>query len=308
MNPTAPETLRIISLALSDLPAARQLLLPGIEASRADEVLLGPGAMVWGAYRGQRLVGGMRIQLQSGKSVTFSPPKLIAGEPHGTSEQLLLQALNALPTADVRVAQTLLEKENPAQHELFQRAEFRHVSNLLYLVSVAGSFPKAPPAPQLQFIPYDPNLEPQNRDLYGRLARVVEQTYQSSLDCPALDGVRDIDDVLAGYRTCDTSSASSNPTAPWFIVQESQADIGCLILTADPHTPQWELTYMGVAADARGHGYGLAITRHAQWLAQEANCRRLVLAVDSKNLPAIASYLAAGFVIWDERCVFVRVF
>ena len=95
------------------------------------------------------------------------------------------------------------------QAELFEEAGFRPVSNLLYLVSVAGSFPKAPPAPQLQFIPCDSNRLLQDRALHARLVRVVEQTYQSSLDCPALDGVRDIDDVIESTGGCRVVHCSS---------------------------------------------------------------------------------------------------
>ena len=88
--------------------------------------------------------------------------------------------------------------------------------------------------------------------------------------------------------------------------KEDGRDIGCLILTDHPAEDQWELIYQGVLPEARGRGFGLEITRHAQWLTSQAGRSRLVLAVDAGNSPAIAAYASAGFQQWDRRYVFVK--
>ena len=67
-----------------------------------------------------------------------------------------------------------------------------------------------------------------------------------------------------------------------------------------------ELVYMGLVPDARGNGWGRAMVRHAQWLARRRDRSQLVLAVDQKNLPALAMYEAASFVGWDNRSVWMR--
>ena len=41
--------------------------------------------------------------------------------------------------------------------------------------------------------------------------------------------------------------------------------------------------------------------------ARQAERKRLVLAVDAANEPALRMYAAAGFQAWDRRSVFVRV-
>ena len=56
----------------------------------------------------------------------------------------------------------------------------------------------------------------------------------------------------------------------------------------------------------REKGFGLTMTRHAQWLTGQADRARLVLAVDAENRPAIAAYTAAGFHQWDRRYVYVK--
>jgi ribosomal protein S18 acetylase RimI-like enzyme len=66
------------------------------------------------------------------------------------------------------------------------------------------------------------------------------------------------------------------------------------------------LVYLGVIPAARGHGYGLALTRHALWLARQFRRQRVVLAVDAANAPAISVYEAAGFFGFDQRLVIIK--
>ena len=69
-----------------------------------------------------------------------------------------------------------------------------------------------------------------------------------------------------------------------------------------------ELIYMGVAPSARGHAWGVDITRHGQWLARQAGRRRMVVAVDTANEPALRMYATAGFQGWERRSVYVKAF
>jgi ribosomal protein S18 acetylase RimI-like enzyme len=132
---------------------------------------------------------------------------------------------------------------------------------------------------------------------------VLERTYEGTLDCPRLNGVRAAEDVLATYR-----SAGCFDPATWFLVRSQGKDIGCLLLTDYPQDEQWELTYVGLLKSVRGRGLGRQLVRHAQWLSQQAGRRRLVLSVDAANAPAIGLYASEGFVAWDRRAVYLRLF
>jgi ribosomal protein S18 acetylase RimI-like enzyme len=134
-----------------------------------------------------------------------------------------------------------------------------------------------------------------------RLARIVARTYQDSLDCPQASGMRRIGDILAGY-----ASTSASGTAHWFLLVYDQQDVGCLLLADHAPDEQWELVYVGLVPEMRGRGWGVEVTRQAQWLAKLAGRKRLVLAVDAQNAPAIAAYSQCGFTAWDRRSVFVR--
>jgi hypothetical protein len=110
-------------------------------------------------------------------------------------------------------------------------------------------------------------------------------------------------DVLDGYRKIGTFDANR-----WLIVRHADSDVGCLLLTDHEDAGQWELIYMGLVPETRGKGWGLEVTRHAQWMCREAGRKRLVLAVDASNGPALEQYASAGFMSWDRRSVFLRIF
>jgi hypothetical protein len=161
-------------------------------------------------------------------------------------------------------------------------------------------------------------FEPSTLQNRARLADVVEQTYEETRDCPSLGNMRNIEDVLTGYR----STGVFDPTR-WLIVRDADRDVGCLLLNEHPgqgHPGQehpgpegatpghLELVYMGVVPAARGNGWGVHITRQAQWITRLAGLERLVLAVDAANRPALDMYSRCGFDAWDRRSVYLRFF
>jgi ribosomal protein S18 acetylase RimI-like enzyme len=195
---------------------------------------------------------------------------------------------------DLVLIQALLLTDAGREADLLRTAGFSSPADLLYMVSLADDFPGSPLQSNLVFSSVAETGP-------ARLANVIHRTYQATLDCPSLNSVRSIDDVLAGYR-----AVGRYRPALWLVVQDGKRDVGCVLL-AD-HSPQriWEIVYLGVVPEARGKGLGLEITRYAQWLAGRESAQRMVLAVDAGNEPAIAVYATAGFVSWDRRSVFVR--
>jgi ribosomal protein S18 acetylase RimI-like enzyme len=304
MNRSASPPLHIRRASPDDRVAALELVFGHLSPDNRDqhvaqamsEAEQQPDAVLWAGYRGERLVAAMLAQVQAGRTAFVSPPRLTRDEPLETVRDLAARLMDDLVSHGVQLAQALLDTDHGEDAERLAEIRFRHVANLLYLVSLAGSFPTSPPKDGLEFAPY-------SLAEHDRLAAVVQRTYEASLDCPEIEKARSLEDVLAGYR----ATGVFDP-ARWLIATHQGVDIGCVLLTDHPKSKQWELIYMGVVREARGRGWGVALARHAQWLARQAGRERLVLAVDAANAPAIDVYAAAGFVAWDHRSVFLRSF
>jgi len=248
------------------------------------------------ARRGESLVGAVFSQLQAGKTAVVWPPRIVAGEPPETAHRLLAQSAAWLAGQGVRIAHALLERVDRFDDAVLRGAGFSPLATLLYLVSLEGEFPVSRPSGPLEFEPYHPGN-------HHRLAAIIQATYEHSLDCPSLDGIRKVEDVLAGYR-----ATGSFAPCRWLIARHADRDVGCLILADHPEEENWELVYFGLVTTARGHGWGKQIVQYAQWLTRQAGRARLVAAVDAANRPALDIYTAAGFRAWDRRHVYVRVF
>ena len=288
-----------LALVFGDLPPEQRAEhVAGLLSQSRDGTL--PLGGLLDACRDGRQVAALWAHLQPGKTAVLWPPRLVEGEGEPTAERLLNAAVEYFRRHDVCMAQSLLCTDTGADADRLRSAGFSHLSDLLYMVCPLDTFPTSDPR-EMAATSYEVELYDEAK--HERLTRIVERTYEQTLDCPDLNGVRDMDDVLAGYR----ATGRFDP-ARWFIVRCEGRDAGCLLLTDHPSDEQWELIYMGVVPEQRGRGLGIELARYAQWLARAAGAQRLILAVDAANEPAIAAYGTAGFSAWDRRSVFMRRF
>ena len=278
MNRAAPEPLRIdrstsveraeaLSLALAEPTSVAEKQ----QVAQWTEAMESSAGTLWVGYRGKKLVVAMLAQIQPGRTATVLPPRVVAGESPEAAGKLLAAVVSELARLGIQVVQALLETDSGLEAQALCKSGFAHASDLLYLVSLPGEFPTSLPEDGLEFVPCEDAW-------HDRLASVVARTYEGSLDCPQLDRVREIDDVLAGYR-----AIGEFDPARWLFVRKEATDVGCLLLADHPSSNAWELVYLGVVATMRGRGYGVAIARFAQWLTGRAGRERLFTAVDAEN-------------------------
>ncbi|MBW3596387.1 MAG: GNAT family N-acetyltransferase [Planctomycetes bacterium] len=286
---------------------------------------------LWGAYRGETLVGAVWGEALAGRTAVAHPPQLKTGERRETalalsaaledyfqSRGVLLYQVQLAQTAakdrqflrqlakagmfDETLVETIISNGEgntltPASLSrdaaLMTAAGMEHVGDLLYLACGPSAVPKHAP----RGVEFQTYRDSDRR----RLGAIIERTYQGSLDLPELDGLRSVDDVIDGYRDTGAYRAGF-----WRIVRSAGEDIGCLLLTEHPPHRQWEIVYMGLSPESRGNGWGTAIARFAQHLVFRAGGDRLLLAVDARNRPALKTYLRAGFEWWRQRAVFLK--
>jgi ribosomal protein S18 acetylase RimI-like enzyme len=297
-----PPELRVeaLSLVLVDLAPAQRREIGGglLRECEANDAAAG-GLFV--ALRGDELCGAAWAQFQPGNTAVFWPPRLDLGETlDPTAPRLAAAALAALDAAGVTMTQVLLPAPDAPDAELLESVGFRYLTDLVYLTCEQHRFPAEAPSGDLRFEQYDES----QRD---RLIRIVERTYEETLDCPDLGGQRNMGDVLAGYRATGVYRPAN-----WFFIcavdadRRQEEDVGALLLAEHPGSRHIELIYMGLAKSARGRGWGKQIVRQAQWIARVCGAERIVSAVDAANVPGMAVYRDAQFTEWDRRSVFLR--
>ena len=253
--------------------------------------------------QGDSAFAGLLLATDAGEIIAATWAQLNAGQtavvwlPDQTSSAALglMEALAGFLEANqITLAQLLVGASGVVSAELLAAGEFQMLAKLAYLAADCCFFPTEQPTSQLQFQP-DAGSDPH------RLGELLLRTYEGSQDCPQLNGVRNTEDTLEGYR-------EQGEFAPerWFFVQHEQQDVGALILTAHTDAGNWELVYMGLVPEARGNGFGQQILNFALWQAGLGGAERLVLAVDEANQYAREMYERAGFVAWDYRTVYAR--
>jgi mycothiol synthase len=291
---SAADRQKAMEIVFSHLPADQrreqiEALTPPSSDVKSKEILVG-------AFRGGNLVGAGLAQCQPGRTVQVWLPRSADDELPETAVKILQTLRGSLEDSGTVLAQMILESVLPREEELIRRGGFDYLAELLYLVCPECDFPRTPPVSPLEFESYNPSD-------FSRFARLVENTYRGTKDCPRLNGLRQIEDVLEGYR----ASGVFDPRR-WFVVKQGGRDIGCLLLADHPAYENVELVYMGVIPAARGQGWGRHVARFAEWQARQLGRDRLVLAVDGANGPALRMYADAGFQIWDRRRVYIHIF
>ena len=202
------------------------------------------------------------------------------------ARQLVVTAagLDRLAGQGLHFAQALLEPEATAKRVLLEHAGFRPLAPLDYLERDV-SFPWAePPRPdEVQWVRYSVQSQ-------AEFAAVVLATYENSLDCPELTGLRPIEDILASHR----ASGQFDP-ALWDLARINGETAGCLLLSRVAQAPMVEIVYMGVVAAHRRRGVGKLLLRRALDQCRAIAARRLSVVVDNRNDPARQLYERFAF-------------
>lgn len=241
------------------------------------------------AKRAEHIIAATWVQFTPGSAAVMWPPALEGP----AARDLFVAAAELLKDRHTVLAQILFAATDPIDESVLAAGGFARLADLAYLTLERANFP-CNVGTSLHF-------EPHADQHVDRLSSIIMRSYRASLDCPELNDLRTPSEVIAGYKV-QGQFASEN----WFLVSADGLDVGCLILTEHPPGDNVELVYMGVVPEVRGHGYGEQIVRFAVERTRASMAKRLVLAVDERNRPAMEMYRRAGFVIWDRRTVFAR--
>jgi mycothiol synthase len=229
-----------------------------------------------------------------GASALIWPPGAVEDQRSMVEDVLLRYAFGWLQKSGVKLAQTLLAPEETFLAASLERNGFAPITNLWYLRHNLNT--------PVQYLDTPARLDYQPFDNGAEFRRTLARTYENTMDCPEVNGVRTIEEVLEGHR----AQGLFDPQR-WWLVLKSGRPIGVLIMTEMPESGDWEVAYMGVVPEARRRGFGREILLKALHEAGAAKVPAVTLSVDARNRPAWNLYRSLGFEPFDQRVVYLAV-
>ena len=197
---------------------------------------------------------------------------------------LLSHALAYLENQDVDLAQSLLSCDDQLGHEAHVTGGLVPLTTLLYMERSLTRTCECPePREGVELIPWTESMD-------ETLGCILDASYQDTLDCPGLCGLRQTEDIILGHKTCGRQDPGG-----WLLARVDGAYAGTILVNHSRNDDNVELVYLGLAPAVRGRGLGTFLLQTILARYSGSSFRRMTLAVDTKNLPAIRIYEALGF-------------
>jgi ribosomal protein S18 acetylase RimI-like enzyme len=219
----------------------------------------------------------------------------------GAALHAAIEGLSKAAGDRVRIAQILFEPSQRWTHEVCQAAGMISVGTLDYLrmdyglvrnMTTWDDWEEGIQVRSFQDLASDEDL----------LAAALEASYEGTLDCPELCGMRTMPDVIASHRSTGVFDASR-----WWVLMHNDQPRGCCLLSHCPANESVELVYLGLCPTVQGRGLGIKLLSHAlKSLRIKDTVNEVTCAVDRRNIPAGKVYLSLGFKRFDARCGYVR--
>jgi ribosomal protein S18 acetylase RimI-like enzyme len=290
----------------AEFAAAVGILLAGTESGAAHEQVQTFLALasqrglnlsdLWITVHGGRIQWAMLPVVSPGRTMLLlSPPSLPKNVPEQYIAAVVAAACEQHRQNDVHLAQLLLDPAEASLRQAYVRQGFVELAELIYMQREVKKVPSLPSLPSsMQFI----NYSTQTHDLF---AQTITRSYEQSLDCPGLGGLRDVEDVIIGHK-----GAGDFDPSLWFLLTEDGQSRGVLLLGLATHANALELVYLGLTPESRGRGLGEVLMNLALLSVIRKNRAELTLAVDSRNVPAMRLYLRHGLRKFGSRAALIR--
>jgi hypothetical protein len=209
-------------------------------------------------------------------------------------DSLVRWASSWLAAQGTKVAQALLTTEEVPTAPPLERNGFRHITTLHYLRhDLRSASPNPGQGGQLRFQTYSNCSAEVFHD-------TLLETYQDSLDCPEVNGVRSVAEIIAGHKAQGTYDP-----ARWLLAFDRDRPAGVLLVSELPESGALEISYLGVVPTLRRRAIGRQLVAKALADARAQHVGQLTLSVDARNLPAENLYRCAGFEVYSQREVYL---
>jgi len=206
--------------------------------------------------------------------------------------EALRQLCRLTISSNNNLLEALLDTEDTVRKKIFLHCDFKKLTDLIYLSRVS-SIPVQQPNinKDVSWLNYDQK----NHNLFKN---VICQTYHDSLDCPELENLRDMEDVVQSHK-----AAGAFDPRWWKLMSHNGEPCGVLLLSLLPDSNSMELVYMGLTPAVRGKGLGQLLLHEATECSRQSGVSCLMLAVDCRNHFARKLYEQFDFTEFLRRTV-----
>ena len=256
----------------------------------------GRGGHFFQACRDERIVAAAMVIPSVGRvGMVFHSPAESPGVELLPLAGALRSSADAALGDGLAFVQSLIGYQQQTDADALVEGGFVRLAELMYMRRDLARPIESPKVPDLSWQSCKP-MDP------VALGRVITATYEHSLDCPVLSGLRGIDDVLKSHK----ASGIWRPDF-WWIAKLRGLPAGCVLVNDSVCNPgDMDLVYMGVGTPFRGRGLGRAMVLRVMQQAKAAGRQVMRVAVDASNPNARKIYEEEGFTLTHRRVAYIR--
>lgn len=243
------------------------------------------------------VVAAMLFQLIPGASGLLWPPQTVRMDfPQAAEDALLQYAVAWLQQRGAKLGQALLHPPEVPLAASLERNGFQHITRLWYLRRSVRASDRTLAAPGRL------TLESYRNGDRDQFHQTLLHTYAGSLDCPEVNGVRELNEIIIGHQ----AQGKHDPDL-WWLAREEGQPVGVVLMTEMPEGTGLEIAYVGIVPQARNRGLGRELVARALAEAEQRGAVQVTLSVDERNHLAWNLYQHLGFEPYEQREVYLAV-
>ena len=282
----------------SDQSRVLSVLMTGWDRHRtgaAEEVLSTANGQpidldeLWAAYDGSLPRAAILIVPNPGHTaMLFLSPVSYARQVSMTAA-LVEKACRAQDNQRIGLIQTLMDSQERLEVEALTRGGFEELAWLEYLQRPIGHRDELIDGNGGSGLAAMKQVtwSEANRAIF---AEAILASYEQTLDCPRLVGLRGINDIITGHMT----TGEFVPQL-WVVAIDQGKPAAVMLINPIPRSRAVELVYLGIGVAWRGRGLGQRLLAQGFAMARRYGADEMVLAVDEANQPAVKLYRRLNF-------------
>lgn len=271
---------------------------------------------LWALFDRQVPVAASLIIPSAGRTAVAFISPVLSRRRIGDTTDLLRATIDAQNPKRFCLIQSLLDPTQRHEREALEEAGFSYLASLVYMrcsLAEPGKRPPVAPGSQASQPPSDLvagepievrgqplNVIPWHEEDRDAFVRALETSYQDTLDCPGLVGIRQTQDILAGHRAVGRFDACW-----WSAFYLDDEPVGVMLLNPLVDRSELELVYLGLSPAYRGQGLAGRLLRRAVAQASLMRYTGLLLAVDEQNVPAMRLYRGLNFRVTGRKVAMI---